>query len=106
MKLNKNDEKREVELLTICKTKQGEFLLPGSGSGSWATTYSDEFINSAAELYSLYKKCGSYHPQHQLSQRFRELGIKSCRGAEMSLDKVKYLFKKHLSQKIQDGIQI
>jgi hypothetical protein len=101
MKLNENDVQRETQLLDICKTNQGEFLLAGSGSGSWATTYSNEFIAAAADLYSLYKENGSSYPQFLLSQRFRDAGIRSCRGAAMNIDKVEYLLKAHVLRKIR-----
>jgi len=96
--MTKADTRREAELIEICKAKQGEYLLPGSGSGSWSTTYSDEFIDAATELYYLYEKAG-YYPEVPMSWKFKESGIRSCRGAEMTLEKVRYLCKTHILKK-------
>lgn len=96
--MTKAEARKEASLIEICKAKQGAYLLPGSGSGSWSTTYSNEFIDAAIELYNLYEKAG-YYPEVSMSWKFRESGIKSCRGAEMTIDKVQYLCKTHLLKK-------
>lgn len=103
MVLSKNELHRELGLLETCRRTQGERLLPGSGSGSWATTYSDDFIAAAAELFSLYqsKSHGASYPIARLSQRFEDFGIKSCRGAVMSISRVEYLYKTHLMSVIR-----
>lgn len=91
-------KRREAELLAICKSKQGEYLLAHHGRGSWATTYSNEFIAASKELCELYKAAGEYFPQYALSMRFREVGIRSCRGAEMTFERVDYLYNTHLKE--------
>ncbi|WP_145984919.1 hypothetical protein [Geobacter sulfurreducens] len=95
------DKNREAEFIEQCRTYQGERLLPGSGSGSWATTYADEFIDAATALYLLYKNMGVRSPLASIAAMFREAGIKSCRGAEMSIVKVEYLYKTHLLKKLR-----
>ncbi|MGE8943137.1 hypothetical protein ACO2I3_14595 [Leptospira interrogans] len=89
-------KRREDELLAICKSKQGEYLPGHHGRGSWATTYSNEFIAASRELCALYKVAGEYFPYHALSRSFRQAGIKSCRGAEMTFKRAEYLYNTHL----------
>jgi hypothetical protein len=88
--------KSEAELLAVCKAKQGQYLPVGHGSGSWATSYSYEFIAAAWELHSLYAKKSRHLALWSLSQAFRKSGIRSCRGSEMTLARVEYLYKTHL----------
>jgi hypothetical protein len=96
MQLSESDQAREAELLATCKVKQGEYLPWHHGRGSWATTYSNEFISAAKELYLLYEKVGHYWPAAAMSRRFRDAGIRSCRGSEMSIERVEYLYNAHL----------
>ncbi len=44
MDISKNQKKQIIELVEKCKSKQGEYLPSHHGSGSWATTYSTEFV--------------------------------------------------------------
>ena len=53
MKIPKSKKARVRELISICKKYQGEYLPSTHGSGSWATTYSLDFIRAAAELFSI-----------------------------------------------------
>ena len=88
---------RENALLEMCKAKQGQYLPIWHGPGSWATTYSAEFRSAAKELYSLYReKGGHYQALRTMSERFRNAGIRSCRGCDMDINRVEYLFKVHL----------
>lgn len=98
VKLSKSQTRREAELLTICKGKQGEYLSAGHGRGSWATTYSNEFIEASRELWDLYKAAGAVFPEFALSKNFQAAGIRSCRGASMTVERVKYLYKAHLKK--------
>lgn len=86
----------EADLLAVCKAKQGQYLPAGHGSGSWATSYSHEFIAAAWELHSLYAGKNRHSALWLLSRAFRGNGIRSCRGAEMTPERVEYLYKTHL----------
>ncbi len=90
------DKKQRIqELLEICKNNQGEYIPSHHGSGSWATTYSNKFINAAAEIFQLLDGFQAYK-EFQLSQLFIENNIYSCRGGKMTISKVEYLYKTHL----------
>lgn len=102
MKIDPSDEKRIKELVEVCKKHQGEHLDAHHGSGSWATTYSNFFINAAAEMFVIYEKNGSYWPIGALSRRFQEAGVRSCRGSVMTSGRVEYLYKTHLKIRIDD----
>ncbi|MDO6483100.1 hypothetical protein [Shimia thalassica] len=93
-------EKRD-ELLEICKKSSGEYLPSHHGKGSWATTYSRQFISAATDLWLLYKEAGSNWPVADLSRDFRRKNIRSCRGADMSFARVEYLLKSHIGAEIE-----
>jgi len=90
------DKDRERELISICKAKQGEYRLAGHPKTSWATTYGAEFVAAAAELYDLYSKGGSVIPRHSMSRAFMAAGIRSCRGSDMTVQRVDYLIKAYI----------
>ena len=96
--LTRNQQRRRKELLQICDEKQGEYLPAHHGPGSWATTYSNEFIEAVRELGSLYQQAGCDWPQLTISRDLRERGIKTCRGATMTLDRLQYLWETHIAQ--------
>ncbi len=100
MKLDINSRKEIDELLSNCKEKQGEYLPSHHGSGSWATTYSNEFITSAAKIYLILKKNKSIYPLEDLSCLFINAAILSCRRSSMSVERVEYLYNTHLRGKI------
>lgn len=100
MKIPKSKKARVQELITICKKYQGEYLPCTHGSGSWATTYSRDFIRAAAELFTILEKSNSLWPIDDLSQLFMENKISSCRGTTMTPEKVEYLYKNHLKSVI------
>lgn len=91
-----DDGQREIELLETCRAKQGEYLNAGHPKTSWATTYGTDFITASAELYELYRKRGPDIPAYVMSQAFQSMGILSCRGAKMTIDRVNYLINAHL----------
>ena len=97
----KIDQNKIMQLIDICKKSQGEHLPFHHGSGSWATTYSNKFLDAAAELYVLYENNGSYWPISNLSSAFKDAEILSCRGSAMSIDRVEYLYKTHLQGRIE-----
>jgi hypothetical protein len=48
------DERRRVdELIAICRKSQGPYVEPNHGPGSWATTYGNEFVDAATELFKI-----------------------------------------------------
>lgn len=81
------------ELLEICKRYQGEYLGADHGKGSWATSYSNEFIKASSDLYTIFKLSGFGDPIYILSDMFIKNGIESCRGSIMDIDRVEYLVK-------------
>jgi len=87
-------------LLKECKKYQGEYLPTNHGSGSWATTYSREFLKASTELYKILVNAKSPWPLDDLSTLFIENKIPSCRGTKMTPDKVEYLFNKHIKHNI------
>mgnify|MGYP003626355892 CR=1 FL=1 len=101
MELSKKANNKIKKLVALCKSTQGEYLSSEHGSGSWATTYSLEFINSASELYLLFKNANALEPLSDMSKLFREAGIRSCRGAEFHRERVEYLFKSHLRHRVE-----
>lgn len=102
MKLPAKDKKKLDKLTEKCKKSQGEYVLSTHGEGSWATTYSYEFIDAAAEIYVLFKKAGAYSPIGAMATHFMENDIKSCRGSKMFTERVQYLYDKHLKQRVNN----
>ncbi|MCK0152930.1 hypothetical protein MWU49_04390 [Alcanivorax sp. S6407] len=97
----KSDEARIEALIKICKAHQGEYLEPHHGIGSWATTYSENFLNAAAEIVFLYRKSGHPWPLIGFSKLMMGHGIRSCRGKEMNFDRAEYLYNIHLSRRVR-----
>ena len=94
-KMSDADKLKEKVLLDVCRESQGEYRLSHHGPGSWATTYSNEFIQAAADLFLLYKKNG-LRPITCMVMGFQRAGVQSCRGGRMTGTKVEYLFNAHL----------
>lgn len=120
--LSPDQAQEEAQLLAMCKQFQGEYLPAHHGRGSFATTYSWEFINASCALYRIY--CGaelSPWDSKQLqrisrghdglrkanlhlwiigymAQRFQDTGVSSCRGSKMTFSIVEYLYNTHLKQ--------
>lgn len=99
MRVSRDDLSRLNELVEICKEKQGEYLEAHHGPVSWATTYSNEFINAAAEFF--FERSGSCWPITNLSRALQDAGVRSCRGSRMGIDRTEYLYKTHLKMKIE-----
>ncbi|MEY8251562.1 MAG: hypothetical protein RPR91_04185 [Colwellia sp.] len=87
-----------ADLVDECKKYQGEYRGADHGSGSWATTYSYEFIKASAELYRLFDESNIGIASHMLSECFIGAGIVSCRRAKMSIDRVEYLYSTHIKK--------
>jgi hypothetical protein len=92
----------ETELVATCKARQGEFLPGDHGPGSWATTYSKEFIDAASELYLIHKNKGHRKALSFLVTVFKSNGIRSCRGAEMNVARVEYLYDSRLCHLVKN----
>ncbi|MDF1724977.1 MAG: hypothetical protein P1U59_10670 [Alcanivorax sp.] len=97
----KSDEARIEALIQICKAHQGEYLEPHHGIGSWATTYSENFLDAAAEIIFLYGKSGHPWPLIGFSKLMMGHGIRSCRGKELNFDRAEYLYNTHLSRRVR-----
>lgn len=88
----------EKELLQICRENQGERVPPGHPMTTFATTYSDEFIEAAAELWLRFDH--DRKPGHRsastakLYAAFRKADIPACRGGPMTWEKTEYLIKR------------
>lgn len=102
MMISKEKSTRIKSLIAECKLTQGAYLESHHGSGSWATTYSNEFINSACELYLLYKSFGLGDPLIFLSRQFCSAGIRSCRGAEFDIARLEYLYSTHMRHRLDE----
>lgn len=101
MRMSLEEQNRLNELIEICRKYRGEYIPGHHGPGSWATTYSNEFISAAAEMYSIfYKKYNSdlFHSDYinEMSKLFIKSRIRSCRGSTMSAERVEYLYEMHL----------
>jgi hypothetical protein len=68
------------------------------GRANFATTYSTSFCTLVADLLLLYRKHGITDPTYRLSEKFRGLKITSCRGAEMSYERVEYMLNHSVSK--------
>ncbi len=68
------------------------------GRANFATTYSTSFCELVADLLLLYKKHGINNATYRLSDKFRGLKISSCRGAEMSCERVQYMLNHGVSK--------
>lgn len=98
-------EKHEAEiseLIATCKKSQGEYIPAFHGSGSWATTYSNDFIAASSSLYMLFETFNGIDPLDELASLFQRSEIRSCRGSTMYTDKVEYLYIKHLRGHIRN----
>ena len=106
MKLSTEDKMKVDELIEVCKKYQGEYIPGDHGPGSWATTYSDEFITAAAKMFIIFKRArhGVWTDAIcDLVDRFKNAEIRSCRGSVMNFDRVNYLYETHLEEKIKHG---
>lgn len=101
MPLSAEDSAHLTELTKECIKYQGEYRLSHHGKGSWATTYSEEFIAAAAEIYMIFKRAGYRDPIFWLSNHFIDADILSCRGAMMDSSRTKYLYHAHIKWHIE-----
>lgn len=83
--------REEKSLLDECKRIGPTGISPlNKGRANFATTYSTDFCEIVADLLLLYKNHSVGDPIAKLSENFRRLNIDSCRGADMTYERVKY----------------
>jgi hypothetical protein len=68
------------------------------GRANFATTYSTDFCLLVADLLLLYKNHRINNPIYRLSEKFRDLKIRSCRGSDMSYERVEYMLTNSVSK--------
>jgi hypothetical protein len=106
MTINKNTRKKIASYLEKCKKLQGFVTYRIEGVNSlfmrrpFRTTYDDEFVCAATELYILLNR-RTNRPLKVMSELFLLNGVKSCKGCEMTFNKVKYLYDHFIKYKIK-----
>lgn len=82
----------ERALLDECAAHSGSAIsVLNSGHANFATTYRTAFLVAASDLFRLYSGHQIADPAQRMSEEFTNRNIYSCRGAEMTLPRVKYL---------------
>lgn len=102
--LSAEQQMREVKLIAACKKWSGEYLPSHHGKGSWATTYSNEFVEAATDLCLLYRDNGSEWGHETIVRLYVALknqGIHSCRGGVFNFDTTKYLYDRPIFRELQ-----
>jgi hypothetical protein len=90
---------QEKVLLDECKRIGPTGISPlNNGRANFATTYSTNFCEVVADLLFLYKSYSVGDPIAKLSENFRRLNIDSCRGADMTYERVKYLVEVNVAK--------
>ena len=93
---------RRRRLIETCRDKQGPYRYAHHGSGSWATTYSDEFIAAATGLVEVYREAKVvWGPVYCISHDLREAGVLSCRRSPMTLRITQYLWDTHIVRRLK-----
>lgn len=95
-----NQDIKRQTLLKICADFSGEYLLAHHGKGSFATTYSNEFIEAATTLWKISLAAGLAFPQSQMSKDFMVANITTCRGAKFTIERVDYLYQNHIQDRL------
>lgn len=102
MPMSEDDERKIENLIDVCKKHQGEYIPSDHGPGSWATTYSNDFIVATAEIYLTWRKYnGHWYTMFSLSELFQKAGIRSCRGSKMTRDRLEYLYTTHVKKIVE-----
>jgi len=96
-------ERRTGELIEICKKFTGEYLPSHHGPGSWATTYSTQFIKASSELFLILQKRNRKPCLTYLQEIYNKNGIRSCRGSHMNGKRVAYLYEEHIWFQLRHG---
>lgn len=94
----KYSEKSDNELIEICKNNSGEYLPSHHPSTSWATTYSNAFVEAATELYNRRRREDPKTATTKLYIVLRDAKVPACRGGLMTYEKVEYLVKRRINK--------
>ncbi len=100
-KLSREERVRVAELVEVCKEFQGEYIPGDHGPGSWATTYSNQFVDAASELYLILEGVQPEQALARLAQYLSQAGVRSCRGSPMSMDRAQYLYDQHIKYRVK-----
>jgi hypothetical protein len=99
MALKLSDLRLVDDLIAVCRQNQGEYLDAWHPKTSWATTYSNEFVDAIVRLYALYSSRGYSDPEAELLEALRGELVQSCRGGVMNSKSLRYLM---VSYKVAD----
>lgn len=103
-KLSIRAQRQEDALLRYCKKFSGTYIAGiNAQRAPFATTYSKEFCDGAADLYRLYVNNKIENPINFLSRRLIESKIHTCRYNDMAPANVKYLYDKFLRDRLAAG---
>ena len=105
MKLTIKEIERMNTLLRTCKKYSGPHVPAGHAKHSYCSTYSDKFIEAAAELWALYRNAGVSLPEKQMSEDFNDRGIENTARTAMSITHTKYLYDNHLKPIVMANLQ-
>lgn len=105
MKLTILEIERMNSLLRSCKKHSGPRLPNGHGKHSYCSTYSDEFIEAAAQLWQMYRNAGIAHPEKQMAKDFNDNNIENTARTAMSVASAKYLYTAHLKPIVMANLQ-
>ena len=96
-------EARRRVLVEKCWEKQGPYRLAHHGLGSWATTYSDEFLAAVADLVKVYREAQVvWCPVYCISHDFWEAGVLSCLKSPMTIRNTQYLWDTHIARRLKE----
>lgn len=104
MRLTKTFKNNEKALLDYCKKFSGSYINNINATyAPFATTYSNEFCDASSDLIRLYKRYQINDPINELAERFQENKIRTCRGHDMTISRVQYLYKNHLIKRLKSN---
>ena len=64
---------------------------------SFATTYSDHFVEAATELFQRFEAQDRNRATVRLYVAFRDAKVPSCKGGTMTYNKTEYLVKRRIN---------
>jgi hypothetical protein len=95
MRIPTTDLRYRDDLLDICHASQGEYLDAWHPPTSWATRYSNKFVEAIAALYGLYRANGFEDPHFEILALLEERGVRACRGGVITAVQLKYVFEQY-----------
>ncbi|MEF2553721.1 hypothetical protein VQ042_20625 [Aurantimonas sp. A2-1-M11] len=87
---------QEFKLLAVCREYQGEYCGAGHPATSYSTTYGDEFVRAAVELYQIYVADTRRSPEAAMAMAFQRAEVRSCRGQTITIERVRYLIRRRI----------